>query len=249
TWLDTNQACLFLSSQDYLQDRGLTDFMTTYLGVATLTEGNGDYGQVNGEGVYSVLGLRSLLYPFTDSADWVTPDVTAALGLVGTNDRGAALTKEAGYKSSFWAFPLEAIYGSPNRRNALNAFITWCGLEQPFNGVSLGPAQSETAPADTQITYTVSVTNTGNVADIVSLTLTGNLWVSELSAPDVTLNAGETATFTVIVTLPAEAAVGDMDTVTITATSQTDPLVSASTTLTSSVGTNTTKLYLPLITK
>ncbi|NUM46155.1 MAG: hypothetical protein HUU38_15730 [Anaerolineales bacterium] len=249
TWLDNTQGCFFLSSQDYLQDRGLTDFMTTYLGVATLTEGNGDYGQVNGEGVYSVLGLRSLLYPFTDSADWVTPDVIAALGLVGTNNRGAALTKEAGYKTSFWAFPYEAIYGSANRRNALNAFITWCGLELPFYGVSLGEDQAASTSADTQLTYTVSVTNTGNVTDLYDLTLTGNGWTATLSTDNLTLNAGETATFTVVVTVPAEAEVGDTDAVTVTITSQTDGSVTDGATLTTTVSNPSYDLYLPVITR
>ncbi|HNB50878.1 MAG TPA: hypothetical protein PK530_02995, partial [Anaerolineales bacterium] len=48
TWLDNTQGCFLLSSQDYYQDQGLTPFMTDYLGVGTLSEGEGNYGQVIG---------------------------------------------------------------------------------------------------------------------------------------------------------------------------------------------------------
>lgn len=247
TWLNNTQGCFFLSSQDYYLDRELTDFMTNYLGVATLTEAAGDYGQVVGQGVYSTLGTRSLLYPFNDSADWVTPDATTTYGFIGTNDRGAVLTKEDGYKTTFWAFPLEAMYGPQNRRNAMDAFITWCGLEQPFNGISLSTEQTSESAAGTVVTYTVTVTNTGNVVDLISLALSGNTWTSELSTTSVTLNAGEATTFTVTVTIPPDAADGATDVVTVTATSVSDVSVFAISTLTTTVVPTALEYFLPIV--
>lgn len=247
TWLDNTQGCFYLSSQDYFKDHGLTDFMTQYLGVDTITEGNGDYGLVVGQGVYSSLGSRTLYYPFADSADWITPDETAELGLVGNNGHGAALTKDAGYKTSYWAFPFEAIYGPQNRRNALNAFISWCGLELPYNGVALSADQPGTALAGSTITYTVSLTNTGNVVDLFDLALSGNTWTSTLSATSLTLNAGESTTVQVVVTIPTDANIDDMDAVTVTATSQTNGAITATTTLTTTVGSATRYIFLPLI--
>ncbi|HNB50881.1 MAG TPA: FixG Ig-like domain-containing protein, partial [Anaerolineales bacterium] len=246
-WLDNSQGCFFLSSQDYYLDRDLTAFMTDYLGVATVTEGEGNYGQVVGEGVFSALGTRSLLYPFNDSADWVTPDVTAAYGFMGTNDRGAALTKEAGYKTSFWAFPLEALYGPQNRRNAIDAFISWCGLEQPSYGVTLSSDQAQSAPAGTVVTYTVTVENTGNVTDLYTLSIAGNTWTAALSTESITVNAGETGTFTVAVTIPSDANVDESDAVTVTATSVSDGTVTASTTLTTTAANATFTIYLPIV--
>ncbi|HNB50880.1 MAG TPA: hypothetical protein PK530_03005 [Anaerolineales bacterium] len=247
TWLDNTQGCFFLSSQDYYQDRGLTDFMTNYLGATTIAEGTGDYGQVIGEGVYGALGTRSLLYPFADSADWITPDGTASLGWVGNNDRGAALTKEAGYKTSFWVFPLEALYGAPNRRNGLNAFITWCGLELPFNGVAVSADQASESAAGTVVTYTLTVTNTGNVVDIINLSVSGNTWASELSTTSMTLNAGEVATFTVAVTIPPDATADEVDAVTVTATSQTDSNITDAATLTTTVAASLWYIHLPIV--
>ncbi|MCB9134600.1 MAG: hypothetical protein H6636_04185 [Anaerolineales bacterium] len=251
TWLDNTQGCFYLSSQDYFQDRGLTDFMTQYLGTDTITEGNGDYSQVIGQGVYSALGTRSLLYPFTDSADWIIPDGTAEVGIVGTNGRGAALTKEDGYKSSFWVFPLEAIYGSQNRRNALNAFINWCGLELPYNGLALSSDQAGTASAGTTFTYTLTVTNTGNVTDLYTLSLAGNTWSATLSTENLTIDGGASAEFTVVVTVPIDAMDGESDTVTVTVTSQSDNTLTASASLTTTASTASTgfSLYLPLLVK
>ncbi|HNB52151.1 MAG TPA: FixG Ig-like domain-containing protein, partial [Anaerolineales bacterium] len=224
-----------------------TPFMTDYLGVGTLSEGEGNYGQVIGEGVFGALGTRSLLYPFTDSADWITPGGAAALGWVGTNDRGAALTKEAGYKTSFWVFPFEAIYGAANRRNAMDAFISWCGLEQPVHGVTLSADQGESSPAGTAVAYEISITNTGNVADLFNLSLTGNVWASELSVPNISLNAGETATFTVVVTIPADAGEGATDSVTVTASSVSDGAVTATTTLATTVAPASLNIFLPIV--
>ncbi|MCB9134601.1 MAG: hypothetical protein H6636_04190 [Anaerolineales bacterium] len=249
TWLNNTQGCFYISSQDYFQDRGLTSFMTQFLGADTISEGSGDYSQVTGQGVYSGLGTRSLLYPFADSADWITADDTAEVGIVGTNGHGAALTKDNGYKTSFLVFPLEAIYGSQNRRNAIDEFITWCGLELPFNGVSMSTDQTGTTPAGTTMTYTISITNTGNVVDLFNLALSANTWTSELSATSVTLNSGESTTFQVIVIVPADVNVDEMDAVIVTATSQTNGTVSATTTLTTTVNTvtETYLLFIPLI--
>src|SRR5690606_138193 len=60
TWLDGGESCLFISSQDYLWDRGITTFMTGYLGVSS---GTSDVSQttVTGAGsVFSGLGPYAL---------------------------------------------------------------------------------------------------------------------------------------------------------------------------------------------
>jgi VCBS repeat-containing protein len=157
------------------------------------------------------------------------------------------LDKDNGYKTTFWAFPLEAMYGTPNRRNALNAFITWCGLELPAYGLELSGDQSGTSPAGTTHTYNLTVTNTGNVTDLFNLAVSGNIWTTTLSNNTVTLAAGETATFTVTVTVPNDAVIGDSDAVTVTATSQNDPLVTESAVLTTTVEETPYYIYLPLV--
>ncbi|HNB51081.1 MAG TPA: choice-of-anchor B family protein [Anaerolineales bacterium] len=132
SWLDSYSGCLMLSSQDYFYDRGLTDFMETYLGAASVTNDNGNYSYAIGHDVFEPMGTRVLLYPFADQADVVTPDVSAILGVVGNNGNGAALLKDSGtYKTTFWAFPFESIYSANNRRTAMELFLNWCGGGEP----------------------------------------------------------------------------------------------------------------------
>ncbi|HNB51080.1 MAG TPA: choice-of-anchor B family protein, partial [Anaerolineales bacterium] len=128
-WLDGSGACLLLSSQDYHYDRGMTPFMTDYLGAATITDDDGNYTTVTGQGVFSGLGPYTLTYPFNDYSDPITPNGTAELAFQGNNSNGAALTKETGaYKSSFWVFPWEALSTSEARETALQTFMDWCNL-------------------------------------------------------------------------------------------------------------------------
>lgn len=71
------------------------------------------------------------------------------------------------------------------------------------------------------VTYTLTVTNTGDVSDTFTLAATHE-W--DVTLPDeVELDAGASITFTVAVTVPTDAAAGDSDTATITATSTEDP--------------------------
>ncbi|MBT8447235.1 MAG: hypothetical protein KJO38_08815, partial [Gammaproteobacteria bacterium] len=60
TWLDGGQGrCLIMNSQDYHFDRGLTPFMQTYLGVASVDDDVGVF-RVTGSGPFSVLGPATL---------------------------------------------------------------------------------------------------------------------------------------------------------------------------------------------
>jgi uncharacterized membrane protein len=73
------------------------------------------------------------------------------------------------------------------------------------------------------IEYTLMVTNTGIVSDTFEITYTGNTWDVHLPVTMTSLSAGEMVYVTVHVIVPEDATLGDMDTVTITATSQGDP--------------------------
>jgi hypothetical protein len=105
-WLDSNN-CLFISSQDYLYDRGLTAFMTSYLGVGSFTNDNGSYTSVTGMGsVFGGLGPYSLTYPFSNFADTLSPGGSAELAFDGNNGIDAAINKDNGtYKTTFFAYP------------------------------------------------------------------------------------------------------------------------------------------------
>ncbi len=112
-------------------------------------------------------------------------------------------------------------------------------------GVDVGPDSAAEAQAGTTMTYTVWVTNTGDVSDAYDLSVSGAAWNTTLSDASVTLNAGEAVAVTVWVDVPASASGGEMDVAAVTATSQSDGSVSDSATLTTTVPTM--GVYLPIV--
>ncbi len=128
-YLDSG-ACMFLSSQDYFKDRGLTPFMQNYLGVANVSNDLGDYLAVQGVGsVYSNLGPYSLTYPFTDYSDIVVPDTSAQLAFQGIspNTNPAGIYKDGGvFKTTFLGFPLEAIPSIFDQSQVVSRFLLDC---------------------------------------------------------------------------------------------------------------------------
>ncbi len=124
TWLDEG-GCFFLSGQDYLWNRGLTDFNQTYLGVAAYIN---DVHQtaVTGAGtVFEGLGPYTLSPPFFNWSDVVNPDDTAGNAFVG-NVGNAAVYKDSGvYRTTFWGFPFEAIPAA-DRTEVMQVVVDWC---------------------------------------------------------------------------------------------------------------------------
>ena len=99
---------------------------------------------------------------------------------------------------------------------------------EPFYDLLLAPAtQNGYGDPGALVTHTLTLTNLGNTQDTFDLTFADNLWVTSLSDTSLTLDAGESADFMVYATVPADALAGDMDMATVTATSTTDPLVTA----------------------
>lgn len=133
-WLD-NSRCLFISSQDYYYDRGLTSFMGDYLGLAQATS---DVSQVvvTGQGsLFSGYGPYTLTYPFTNYSDRLIPTALAETAFSG-NAGSAALLQDSGiYRTLFWGFPLEAIPTLATRQTLLDVILTWC--QTPSTGGAL----------------------------------------------------------------------------------------------------------------
>ncbi len=125
-WLE-NGNCMFISSQDYIFDRGITSFMQTYLGLLT---GTSDVGQTNVTGtgsVFSGLGPYALSYPFTNYSDLLTPRGVAEAAFDG--DQGVAAIDYISevFQTTFWGFPFEAVPTLNDRIDAMNVVLTWCG--------------------------------------------------------------------------------------------------------------------------
>jgi uncharacterized repeat protein (TIGR01451 family) len=122
-------------------------------------------------------------------------------------------------------------------------------------GVDLAPEASaaEGAPGD-MITYTLRLTNTGtSMADTFAITVTGVLtdWVVHLPVTSVTLDPGEGVDVIVHVTIPAGAASGEADEITVIAASAYDVAATDSVTITTTVEAVVVPplIFLPIITK
>jgi hypothetical protein len=94
------------------------------------------------------------------------------------------------------------------------------------------------------IEYTLTVTNTGNITNTFAITYTGNVWGVDLMKNSLELGVGESAELVVQVTIPAEAANGAVDTVTIEASGEGEAMAASELTTTALIGE--LKIFLPL---
>ncbi len=176
--------CLFVSSQEYVYNRGLTPFMQTYLGVITATD---DLFEATVTGVGSVfggIGPSILLLPYENRADRISPDATAMLAFSG--DNGAAIDsgvqKDGGnYRTTYWGFGFEGLPSAVERRNAMQRVLNWCTFQ-----TDLSLQQSVSPPVVLRpgqpLTSTLSYKNDGvGIASDVLLTDTLPAALSSLS--------------------------------------------------------------------
>jgi hypothetical protein len=120
----------------------------------------------------------------------------------------------------------------------------------PSYGVQLttSDADLEGGQAET-LTYTLMVSNTGDVVDSFTLEVSGETWLTVLETSLVTVTAGSSSPFEVYVAIPGNANDGDMDMATITATTTSDGTASDSLVLTSTAVVEGYLNYLPIIHK
>jgi subtilisin family serine protease len=132
---------------------------------------------------------------------------------------------------------------------AVNATLTTTqnvSLTPIVYGVSLiPPGAAMTTTPGSVLTYTLTVTNTGNFTDTFTVTVSGNAYAAAVPSPVGPLADGASASLPVTVTVPTNAAEGASDTAVITVTSQGNGVASASATLTTNVVWR--RLYMPLV--
>lgn len=140
TWLSSGGKCFFISSQDYLWDRGgaghntPTTFMAAYLGLANPATSDVAQTTVTGSagGPFAGLGPYALTYPFTNYSDRVSP-TGPATGLSFTGNSGdAAIYKSAlGYRTVYMGFPFEAIASATDRQTVMSRIVSNCAVPCP----------------------------------------------------------------------------------------------------------------------
>jgi subtilisin family serine protease len=109
--------------------------------------------------------------------------------------------------------------------------MTW------FSGLSLAASVTEqTALSGQIVTYTLHLTNTGNVSGTYHFSTTGSTWPTHLP-PDIVLDAGGHVTAAVLVDIPAHAPGGTSDTAQVRVNLVDNPAIQRSLTLTTMVET------------
>ncbi len=123
--------CLFMSSQDYLFDRGLTAFGTGYLGIASFTSDVSQTSVMGQAPLFAGVPSTSLVYPFSNFSDTVDPDATATIAFVGDVGNTAVHKQVAGSVRVFLGFPLEAIPSAAIREQVLQSALSACSQTVP----------------------------------------------------------------------------------------------------------------------
>jgi len=144
-------------------------------------------------------------------------------------------------------FTVTATYQNPPYPGDV-AYGETCAQVTP--GVSIGPDSTGYGLAGETVFYTLTVTNLGDYTDHFLLDAGGAAWTTTLSITDTgNLTPGATVDVLVAVEIPAGAAAGISDTATLSATSATDPAISATAQVTTEVLSPYYYYYLPIISK
>jgi FtsP/CotA-like multicopper oxidase with cupredoxin domain len=103
------------------------------------------------------------------------------------------------------------------------AILTTTALAAPTYGVSVSPdTDSQSGAPGATVSYTLDVTNTGNVAETFDVEVVGNAWAVSLPTEIGPISAGDTVQLSVDVIIPVGVVSGDSDTATVIVTSQVD---------------------------
>lgn len=181
-----------------------------------------------------------------DSADnQFTPDLIDVAdpldaNLIGVYEGvGGAALRTSGcqsYRAVYLAAGLEGLGDRASRAEVMDRALTWLDLAHPSVQLRLSPTDQETVwLGAATITYTVELQNRGQATDQFDLELSESAWpVSVMSADfsqvltqSLPLDACQTQTVGISVTVPAELGWNVTDVVTLTARSQSDPGVTA----------------------
>lgn len=206
------------------------------------------FGDANNEKAEIVLAFENALYVSVKNGATGMEVWRSANGLdwERVNDGGFGDVNNVG---SNWnnavAQHLHEVYVGTS--NAVDGGELWRMAPAALYGVALSPDEYKAGLPGETVTYTVTITNTGNVTDTYGLTAAGTAWTTVLSTSSVLLAPGASSTFSVLVSVPPAASAGTVDVATVTATSESDPSLQDTALLTTSCFDPGEKTYLPVI--
>ena len=178
-------------------------------------------------------GAVSDTFALTASNIWTTTLSTNSIVLLDGSSTSFEVTVEIPHDASNGDTDIVTITAvSQNSPVGINAstHLTTTAIA-PAYSVSLTPDQAEEALPGTTVTYTVWLTNSGNVTDSFNISATGD-WTTAVSPTHVILSAGSSTQVWLRAEVPVNVLYGIMDTAVLTATSTNDPAATASTNLT-----------------
>ncbi len=107
--------------------------------------------------------------------------------------------------------------------------------------------QAATATAGTSVTYTHILTNSGNGPDTFALSHSGIQGWTATYPPTIALGYGQSTTFVITISIPADAVSGTVEATLLTAASQSDSGVQATVVDRTTAVVNTRAIFLPLV--
>jgi hypothetical protein len=128
-----------------------------------------------------------------------------------------------------------------------SAVLTTKSVITSVYGIALSSDQTKLGLASQTVTYTLTLTNTGNVVESVDLLPTGNNWTTTLSAQVVVLAGGDSQAVTITVLIPPTAAALESDQVAIQALCRQDNSKNAIAVLTTVATGSFARNYLPTV--
>ena len=144
-----------------------------------------------------------------------------------------------------------AIAFAPQGGGDQSAVVTMTTSANVVCGVALTPpTDAESGLAGATITYTLSITNTGNLTDTFDVAVEGCSWMTTAPETIGPLGMEDAVTLEVIVSIPESALGGSIDTAVLTVTSQADETRLTSASLTTQVPlaeADDLAFFLPLI--
>jgi len=150
---------LILSSQDYLDTRGLVPFGQDYLGVASARQeltATIVLGAVDSP-VGAAMPAVQLIYPYHNWSDALRATAVARPAFWGQHGQPAALNlAQAPWKTAFFAFSLEAL-PTNDMAQVLGRTVGWLS---PLGDSSLSVDQSATGQS-LELAYSIQIRNTG----------------------------------------------------------------------------------------